>query len=65
MTIQSSEMQDDVYLNQIEGIVYVSTKYRETWFTFTKTAGLETTSAMEAEPKFREKFEKREEKTKM
>jgi hypothetical protein len=40
----------------------VSTKYRETLFTSAKTTGLETTSATDAEPKFREKFEKWEEK---
>jgi hypothetical protein len=43
----------------------VSTKYRETGFTSVKTAGIETTFVIDAEPKFRERFEKQEEKTKM
>jgi hypothetical protein len=54
MTIQSSEMQADVALAQIKGLVRVSTKYRKIGFTSAKTAGVETTFAMNAEPKFRE-----------
>jgi hypothetical protein len=63
MTIKSREIQADVAFTQIRGLRCL--RNIETGFTSVKTEGIETTFVMDAEPKFRERFEKQEEKTKM